>query len=388
MRGLTILGSTGSIGLSTLRVIRAYPGEFAVRGLACRGNLVELSEQIAQFSPEAVAVASEKSYASPEYLELKKRYPGVSFFEGEEGILELVRRDADVLVSAIVGAAGLRPNLAALPHVRRLALANKETLVMAGDLFMHRVRDHEVELLPVDSEHSAIFLLLDMLPKRDVRRIILTASGGSLRGKKKEELASITPAEALAHPTWDMGNKITIDSSTLMNKGLEVIEAHHLFGLSYDDISVIIHPESIVHSLVETIDGAIYAHMGVTDMAFPILNALFFPEKRANPFGRLDLAKQGAIHFHMHDEEAFPALELCYRAGRRGGTTPAVLNAANEECVHAFLRGELPLTGIAETVEKIIDEHATVEDPDIEEIFSADRWARERAHAVMNMCGR
>ncbi len=384
MRGLTILGCTGSIGLSTLRVIRAFPGEFAVRGLVCRGNLDELKGQIAEFSPEAVAVASETSFRSPEYLELKKKYPKISFFEGEEGIVELVHRDTDVLVSAIVGAAGLRPNLAALPHVRRLALANKETLVMAGDLFMKRVRDHEVELLPVDSEHSAIFLLLDMLPGKDIRRIILTGSGGSLRGKKKEELASITPEEALVHPTWDMGSKITIDSSTLMNKGLEVIEAHHLFGLSYDDISVIIHPESIIHSMVETVDGAIYAHMGVTDMAFPILNALFYPEKRANPFGRIDLAKQGSIHFFTHDKEAFPALDLCYRAGRRGGTMPAVLNAANEECVHAFLRGDLPLTGIAKTVEKIIDEHEPIVEPGIDEIFLADRWARERTHAVMS----
>lgn len=387
MRSLTLLGSTGSIGISTLRVLRAYPDEFVLRGLACRANIVELSKQVEEFSPEAVAVVSEEAIRSAEYRALKKKFPGINFYEGEAGILELVRRDVDVLVSAIVGAAGLRPTLAALPHVRRLALANKETLVMAGDLFMRRVRDHEVELLPVDSEHSAIFLLLDMLPRKDVRGIILTASGGSLRGKKKEELLHITPQEALAHPTWDMGNKITIDSSTLMNKGLEVIEAHHLFGLSYDDISVIIHPESVVHSLVETVDGAIYAHMGVTDMAFPILNALFYPEKRSNPFGRLDLAKQGSIHFYAHDDKAFPALGLCYRAGRRGGTAPAVLNAANEECVHAFLRGNLPLTGIAETVEKIIDEHIAIENPGIEEIFHADRWARERAHAVMAKCG-
>jgi 1-deoxy-D-xylulose-5-phosphate reductoisomerase len=388
MRGLTILGSTGSIGLSTTRVLRAFPDEFVVRGLACRGNLSELEKQIAEFSPEAVAVVSEEAVRSADYIALKKQYYKTKFFEGEEGLLELSRRDADVLVSAIVGAAGLRPTLSALPHVRRLALANKETLVMAGDIFMSRVRDHEVELVPVDSEHSAIFLLLDMLNRSDVRRIILTASGGSLRGKTKDELSMITPAEALAHPTWDMGNKITIDSSTLMNKGLEVIEAHHLFGLSYDEISVIIHPESVIHSLVETVDGAVYAHMGVTDMVFPIINALFYPEKRGNLFGRLDLVEQGALHFFHHDPEAFPALELCYRAGRMGGTCPAALNAANEECVHAFLKGTLPLTGIAETVEKIIDEHSPMQNPGIDDIFQADRWARKRAHDLMNASAR
>lgn len=383
MRSLTILGSTGSIGISTLKVVRAFPSEFVIKGFACRGNLAELRNQIAEFSPEAVAVVSEEAYRSNEYSALKKNFPSVTFFEGEEGLLEFAKRDADILVSAIVGSAGLKPTLAALPHIRRLALANKETLVMSGELFMSKVREEGVELIPIDSEHSAIFLLLNMLPRTDVRRIVLTASGGSLRGKTKEELEYITPQEALMHPTWEMGNKITIDSSTLMNKGLEVIEAHHLFGLSYDEIDVIIHPESVIHSLVETIDGAMYAHMGITDMVFPILNALFYPEKRENNFGRINLAQQRELHFFSYDADTFPAINVCYKAGRIGGTAPTVLNAANEECVYAFLRRELKLTEIVKIVEKIIDEHEVIQNPGLEEILQADNWARERTRAII-----
>ncbi len=378
MRSLTLLGSTGSIGISTLRVSRALGGEYRVAGLGCKSNLAVLEEQIREFSPAAVAVSSEEALRTPRYREIRKNNPGVEFLEGDEGTVALAKRDADVLVSAIVGAAGLIPTLAAIPHVGRIALANKETLVMAGDLFMERVRDHGVELVPVDSEHSAVFLLLDRLDRADVRRIILTASGGSLRGKSRKELETVTPAEALAHPTWDMGSKITIDSASLMNKGLEVIEAHHLFSMEYDRIDVVIHPESVIHSMVETRDGAVYAHLGVTDMALPILNALVYPEKRENPFGRLDLCGIGGMHFAPPDAEAFPALELCRRAGRRGGTMPAVLNAANEVCVDAFLKGKIRFTGIAETVERVMEAHACAESPLLHEILEADGWARAR----------
>lgn len=379
MRALTILGSTGSIGISTLRVVRALGGEYRVRGLGCRSNLGVLGEQIREFSPAAVAVSSQEALRSPLYREIRNNNPGVEFLEGDEGVSELVKRDADVLVSAIVGAAGLLPTLAAIPHVERIALANKETLVMAGDLFMEKVRDHSVELIPVDSEHSAIFLLLEKIDRRDLKRIILTASGGSLRGRSRKELEAVTPAEALAHPTWDMGSKITIDSASLMNKGLEVIEAHHLFGAEYDDIDVVIHPESVIHSMVETRDGAVFAHMGVTDMALPILNALVYPEKREHPFGKLDLFGIGGMHFLRHDAEAFPALGLCYRAGRRGGTVPAVLNAANEVCVDAFLNGKIRFTGIADIVGMVMEAHECAESPLLHEILDADRWARGRA---------
>jgi 1-deoxy-D-xylulose-5-phosphate reductoisomerase len=379
MTSLTILGSTGSIGVSTLRVLRSLGDEFRVQGFGCKSNLRVLEEQISEFSPAAVAVSSAAALASPLYREIRQRHPGIEFLEGDAGVAELVKRDADILVSAIVGAAGLLPTLAAIPHVKRIALANKETLVMAGDLFMEQVRDHGVELIPVDSEHSALFMLLEKLDRRDVRRILLTASGGSLRGRSREELRTVTPVEALAHPTWDMGSKITIDSASLMNKGFEVIEAHHLFGIDYGDIDVVIHPESVIHSMVETRDGAVYAHLGVTDMALPILNALLYPEKRENPFGRLDLFGIGGMHFMRHDAAAFPALDLCYRAGRRGGTLPAVLNAANEVCVEAFLREAIPFTGIAETVERVMGGHDTAESPLLHEILEADRWARARA---------
>jgi 1-deoxy-D-xylulose-5-phosphate reductoisomerase len=376
---VTILGSTGSIGVSALRVIKSLGDEFTVQGLSCYRNLALLEQQVREFHPKVAAIGSRDRLSSSACRDLGAKYPDTEFLEGDDAIVELARRDADILVSAIVGSAGLEPTMASVPHVRRIALANKETLVMAGDLFMERVRAHGVELLPVDSEHSAIFSLLANLERGDVRRIILTASGGSLRDHTDQEIARVTPEEALVHPTWEMGNKITIDSATLMNKGLEVIEAHHLFAVGYDDIEVVIHPESIIHSMVETADGAVYAHMSVTDMALPILNALLYPEKRRNDFGRLDLAKIGSLSFRGYDPKRSPAVALCYRAGRTGGTMPAVLNGANEVAVEAFLNHVVPFTGIVGIVEKTMDLHYTVTRPDMDDIRRADAWAREAA---------
>jgi 1-deoxy-D-xylulose-5-phosphate reductoisomerase len=380
---ITILGSTGSIGVSALRVLRSLGGEFRVRGLSCHRNLGLLEEQLKEFAPEAAAVGAMELVSPDDYRALKRRFGRVEFLEGEEGIRELASRGADIVISAIVGSAGLAPTLAAVPRSRRIALANKETLVMAGDLFMRAVREHGVELLPVDSEHSAVFSLLQGMDRGDVRRIVLTASGGSLRERAADELDHVTPGEALAHPTWEMGDKITIDSATLMNKGLEVIEAHHLFGMDYDSIGVIIHPESIVHSMVETVDGAVYAHLGVADMALPILAALTHPRRCANPFGRLDLTGVGSLTFHAYDALKFPAVELCYHAGRSGGTAPAVLNGANEAAVGAFLSGRIRFTDIVKIVEKTVKRHYTVKDPSIEQIYSADGWARETAEGMI-----
>jgi len=281
MNSLTILGSTGSIGLSALRVVRSAPERFKVFGLACNRNLEKLSKQIDEFKPVVVAIGDETVFDSEIVMLLRKKFPEVEFLFGEAGIIELASRRCDIVLSSIVGGAGLRPSLAALDGCKRLALANKETLVMAGDLFMKLAEEKGVELIPVDSEHSAIFMLMRNVEQRELERIILTASGGSLRDLPVEELESVTPETALRHPTWSMGSKITIDSATLMNKGLEVIEAHYLFKTDYDRINVVIHPESIIHSMVETVDGAVYAHLGQADMALPILNALTYRKRLA-----------------------------------------------------------------------------------------------------------
>ncbi|HNW27751.1 MAG TPA: 1-deoxy-D-xylulose-5-phosphate reductoisomerase [Spirochaetota bacterium] len=378
-RTISILGSTGSIGESTLRVVRFLKEEFRVYGLACGGNIALLEKQIREFGPAVVAVGSPDAAASAEYRDLVKKFPDVEFLEGEQGTVELAGRSVDVLVSAIVGAAGLKPTLASLGKAKRLALANKETLVMAGDIVKRGLASSGGEMIPVDSEHSAVFCLTRGLAPAEIERVILTASGGSLRNTPVEELERVTPQQALAHPTWDMGNKITIDSATLMNKGLEVIEAHHLFDLPYEKIDVLVHPESVVHSMVETVDGAIYGHLGVTDMVFPVLNALTWPEKRGNPFGRLKLEEVGSLTFAACDRKRYPALSLCYEAGRRGGTMPSILNAANEVAVAAFLAGRIPFTDIVKIVEKTMGKQNVLDNPGLAEIVDADRAARDAA---------
>lgn len=383
MSTVTVLGSTGSIGISTLRVLKGLRDEFTVYGLSCRANLSLLEEQIREFHPKVVAVGGSGPNGRADVSEIKKKYPGTEFLEEDEGVTELASRPVDILVSAIVGAAGLRPTIAAIPYVKRIALANKETLVMAGDLVMNMIRDHGVELVPVDSEHSAVFMLMKGLNPGNVRRIVLTASGGSLRDRTAEELKHVTSREALAHPTWNMGNKITIDSATLMNKGLEVIEAHHLFGFDYDKIDVIIHPESVIHSMVETVDGVIYSHMSVTDMALPILNALVYPDVRQHQFGTLDLSGVGTISFRPYDGSRFPALGLCCRVGRAGGTGPAVLNAANEVCVAAFLEDRITFMEIAGIVEEAVGRHTLKLRPSLDDIFDADLWGRREAEKLI-----
>ena len=378
-RTISILGSTGSIGETTLRVVRFLKDEYRVYGLACRGNIARLKEQLREFRPVVVALGSREAASTGGYHELKKQFPSTEFLEGDDGIAELAGRNVDVLVSAIVGAAGLAPTLASMGRAKRLALANKETLVMAGDIVKKELAASGCEMIPVDSEHSAVFSLTRGLAAREIERIILTASGGSLRGTPVADLPRVTPEQALAHPTWDMGSKITIDSATLMNKGLEVIEAHHLFDLPYDAIDVMVHPESVVHSMVETVDGAVYAHLGVTDMVFPVLNALTYPEKRANTFGRLKLEEVGKLTFASCDHRRYPALSLCYEAGRRGGTMPSILNAANEVAVAAFLDGRIRFTDIVAVVEKTLEKQNVVDNPGLVEIVDADREARERA---------
>ena len=377
MKTITLLGSTGSIGLSTLRVLRELKDEFKLYGLCCNSNLQVLEKQIEEFRPAAVAVSSRKARAGKNYALIKERFTDVEFIESDEPALELASRETTITISAIVGAAGLMPSLAALKGTRRLALANKETLVMAGSIFMNEAARLGTELIPVDSEHNAVFSLLGNAGKEELKRIIITASGGSLRSTPVEGLPKATPELALAHPTWSMGKKITIDSATLMNKGFEVIEAHHLFGVPYEKIDVVIHPESIVHAMIETIDCAVYAHMGVADMAIPILNAIKYPDKTSSHFGRLDFTKAMQLNFLPWDASRYPALALCYEAGRRGGTIPAALNAANEVCVEAFIDRKISFTNIAEIVERTVESCFTVETPSIDEILEADRQARE-----------
>jgi 1-deoxy-D-xylulose-5-phosphate reductoisomerase len=381
---ITILGSTGSIGVSALRVLRSIEHKFDIYGLSCHSNLKLFKDQLSEFNPVAAAVTSVEVVKSEEYADLKKKFPAVIFFEGREGLLELVSHNVDVIVSAIVGAAGLMPTLASLANVKRLALANKETLVMAGDIVKQKVKEYGVELIPIDSEHSAIFSMISNIDKSDISKVILTASGGSMRNKTLEEMHKITPEEALIHPTWKMGKKISIDSATLMNKGLEVIETHHLFNLDYDSISVIIHPQSIIHSMVETIDGAVYAYMTVPDMVHPIFNALVYPDVKRNPFGKLDFEKISKLEFYKYDIDKFPALELCYSAGREGGTMPAVLNAANEVAVHAFLEKKILFTDIVKIAEKTMNKHKKVNNPDISDIFASDKWARETSNNLIS----
>ncbi len=373
---VSILGSTGSIGCSTLRVIESLGGEFEVYGIGCSGSLALLRDQIAVFSPAAAAVESDKAVVSDEFASIRREFPAVEFLTGSGAMEELASRTVDVCVSAVVGAAGLRPSLSALRNSRRVALANKETLVMAGGIVMQTAAECAAELIPVDSEHSAVLSLLGNVPEGSLERIILTASGGGLRDCPLNNLSEVTPEMALAHPTWDMGRKITIDSATLVNKGLEVIEAHYLFDVPYSDISVLIHPESVIHSLVETVDGSLFAHMGVADMALPILSALKYPEKVRNKFGRLRLEDIGSLNFREFDRERYPALELCYEAGIQGGTMPAVLNAANEAAVEAFLDGNIAFTDITRVIENAMKSHMSIQNPSLEDIFDADYKTR------------
>lgn len=382
-KNLIILGSTGSVGGSALRVVDSFPERFSITGLSCHSNLALFREQVKKYQPRVAAVSSSAAVKSDEYKALRKDFPYVEFFEGDAGVAQCASIDCDILLSAIVGSAGCLPAFSAIGHAKRIALANKETLVLAGEIFMQKIERAKCELIPVDSEHSAIFFLLDHRPRTDVDRIIITASGGSFRDKTLKELETVTPEQALSHPTWNMGDKITIDSATLINKGLEVIEAHHLFGMPYNKIDVVVHPESVVHSMIETRDGAVYAHMGVTDMAFPVLGALCYPEKIRNPFGHLNLAEIGALTFREPDNKRFPALQLCYAAGKTGGTAPAALNASNEIAVRAFLDRRIAYMDIVRVVTKTLDAHQMVHNPSLEDLFEADRRAREFAETFI-----
>lgn len=382
MKTLTLLGSTGSIGCNVLDVVRSFPGQYRVTGLAAGKNLSKLLEQVFEFHPELISVADEKGAEQlcqrlPAEYRDRVRY-------GSEGTQEVAALDsADMTISAIVGAAGLLPTLAAIEAGKDIGLANKETLVMAGKLVMDRCREKEVQLLPVDSEHSAIFQALEAGHKDDVAKIILTASGGPFREKSRQELKSVTPDQALSHPNWDMGRKISIDSATLMNKGLEVIEAKWLFDVAVDAIEVVVHPQSIVHSLVEYQDGSVIAQLGIPDMRIPIAYALSYPRRLAMSLPGLNLSQCSTLEFHDPDYDRFPALSLAFKAIRKGGVVPAVLNAANEIAVDAFLDKKIPFLDIAATVATVMEQVQDGSEDLIDDILAADTEARQVALALI-----
>ncbi len=379
MRSISILGSTGSIGCNTLKVIE-HLGDTRVVAMAAGRNVATFAEQIVRFKPELVACADD---ACASELERELHRLGAQKTEiliGEEGLVAVATHEAaETVVSATVGAVGFVPTLRAIEAGKRIALANKETLVMAGELMTAAAEKSGSEILPVDSEHNAIHQCLRGEKRSEVKRLVLTASGGPFRTKTKVEIENATREQALAHPNWNMGEKITIDSATLMNKGLEVIEAKWLFGFEADQISVIVHPQSVVHSMVEFVDGSIIAQLGVTDMKHPIQYALTYPERQPGCLEPLDLARMSSLTFEEPDLDRFPCLALAYKALRSGGTMPAVLNAANEVAVQAFLDGEIKLNQIAEVVSRVMGEHEPKPADSLNAIVEADEWARGRA---------
>jgi 1-deoxy-D-xylulose-5-phosphate reductoisomerase len=377
-KGVAILGSTGSIGCNTLRVIKSLGGDgFRVVALGAGHNVQILADQIATHLPELVSVETDDAAHDLRARLFERDIDLPRIIVGEPGLIEVATHpQADCVVSATVGAVGFVPTLRALEAGKRVALANKETLVMAGELMTKAALASGAELLPVDSEHNALHQCLRGEKRSEVRRIILTASGGPFRTKTWEQMQESTVSEALRHPTWSMGAKITIDSATLMNKGLEVIEAHWLFGFSADQIGIVVHPESVVHSMIELVDGSVISQMGVTDMRHAIQYALTYPERHACELPPLDLTAFSALHFEPPDLDRFPCIALAYRALREGGTLPAAMNAANEEAVQAFIEERICLTDIARVIEAVMDGHDTQPAKDLAAILEADRSAR------------
>ncbi|MCY4780205.1 1-deoxy-D-xylulose-5-phosphate reductoisomerase [Sphingobacterium sp. UT-1RO-CII-1] len=382
IRKVAILGSTGSVGTQALEVIRAFPELLEVSVLTAASNAEALIAQAIEFKPKAVAITDERCF---EQVKLALNSLGITVYTSEAGLVEVVQYDEiDVVLNAIVGAAGLRPTIEAIQKKRDIALANKETLVVAGALMMDMVKKYDVKMLPVDSEHSAIFQCLVGEQANPIEKVILTASGGPFRGKKRSFLEKVTKKEALKHPNWVMGAKITIDSASLMNKGLEVIEAKWLFDLSVDQVEVVVHPQSVIHSMVQFQDGSIKAQMGLPDMKLPIQNALTYPYRQQNSFERFDFLKYPSLTFEPADTGTFRNLDLAYQALREGGDRPCVLNAANEVAVDAFLHDQLSFLGMSDLIEATMCQLNVVKEPNLDDLIEIDRESRIMARDLIN----
>ncbi len=377
MKAITILGSTGSIGRNVLEVISQFPEKFKVVGLTSNRRVDILIEQIRKFKPQFVAIGERKE---AEYL--KKTFPSLKIEAGEEGIEKVAGQKADLVVVSIVGMAGLKPTLSAIRTGNDIALANKEILVAGGEVFMQEIKRAGIKLFPLDSEHCAIFQILERFSPKALKKVIITASGGPFYNLSREELATITSKDALKHPVWKMGRKITIDSATLMNKGFEVITAHWLFGIDWNRIEVVIHPEAIVHAMVEMIDGTSLAFISPPDMKLPIQFILTYPERVPSPCS-LAISEFNKLSFFPPDEKKFPALRLSREAGEKGGTYPATLNASNEVAVEAFLEGKIGFHSIWEICDEVLSRHQPCLNPGWKEILSADSWAREVTRKIV-----
>ena len=379
MKNIVILGSTGSIGTQTLDIIRQHPNEFKIVGLTANKNIEILKKQIEEFKP---LVASISDFKKANEL---ANFTSTPIYNGTEGLIKVAcLSESDILINSLVGSIGVEPTFEAIKSKKNVALANKETLVTAGSVIMNEAKQNNVTVMPIDSEHSAIFQCLNGENKEDVKKITITCSGGPFKNKSKQELEQVTVEDALKHPTWKMGSKITIDSSTLMNKGFEIIEAHWLYNTNYEDIEVVIHPQSIIHSLVEFKDNSVMAQLGYPDMKIPIQYALSYPKRLPNNTKQLNLSEIKTLDFWEPDHERFPCLQYAYDAGKTGGTLPAVLNAANEIAVQGFLDKKISYTDIPKLIKKMMDSHNLISNPSLKEILTIDKEVKQETQKLID----